>query len=322
MQTVGGGIIADISSGLEPVPVALEYSSQEKLDELQAVHTRYIVHSIIPGREDDRACYYDGCDCSSTSATNLCLNESRCGCIAMHGCYYTRTNPPLLTLLLDLQPSNSPTPPIYECNSSCACPPTCPNRLVQHGCRVPMRVFHTGTARGWSVQVMRAVRRGEFVCEYAGEVVRAREIRKRRWGEGSEGTGTGNYVLCLREYVCVWLLLILYILEPSENGAQALRTNIDPTTTANLGRYINHSCSPNLSLFPVRVDSVVPLVGMFAYRDIAEGEELGFDYAGVIGYGDEVTPSNGEETENGRTRCLCNAGAGVCRGWLPFDARL
>lgn len=72
------------------------------------------------------------------------------------------------------------------------------NRVVQHGCRVPLRVFHTGTARGWGLRAGRAITKGEFVCEYAGEVVRGEEVRRRRWGREE---GRGNYVLCVREHV-------------------------------------------------------------------------------------------------------------------------
>lgn len=121
-----------------------------------------------------------------------------------------------------------------------------------------------------------------------------------------------DHSIPLLSFIIFRLVLILASSSPQ---------NIDPTTTANLARFINHSCSPNLALFPVRVDSLVPAVGMFALRDIVEGEELGFDYAGMLGYG-EGAQDREEQEHTERTKCLCGAGEGVCRGWLPFDEDL
>ena len=52
---------------------------------------------------------------------------------------------------------------------------------------------------------------------------------------------------------------------------------------------------------------------MFACRDIAEGEELCFDYAGV----GSVDAAAVEGDEGGRERTPCQCGAKKCRQFLP-----
>ena len=80
-------------------------------------------------------------------------------------------------------------------------------------------------------------------------------------------------------------------------------------------RYLNHSCSPNLLMHPVRVGCPVPKLALFAKRDIEPGEELTFDYG-------DVGEREGKEEEKGidvthRKECLC--GAKQCRGYLPYN---
>ena len=55
-----------------------------------------------------------------------------------------------------------------------------------------------------------------------------------------------------------------------------------------------------------------------AKRDIAEGEELTYDYADASGIGGESLSI--EEVGEGLTKCLC--GARNCRGRMPFDPDL
>jgi SET domain-containing protein len=78
------------------------------------------------------------------------------------------------------------------------------------------------------------------------------------------------------------------------------RTVIDATVDGNDSRYINHSCDPNCESEVVR-----GRVYVLALRDIAEGEELHYDYA----YQRDGTES---EVEEGQYRCRC--GTRLCRG--------
>ena len=93
-----------------------------------------------------------------------------------------------------------------------------------------------------------------------------------------------------------------------------LRTWIDPAARGNVGRFVNHSCEPNLSAHAVRAGSLVPRLALFARRDIAAGEEL------TMTYGDGAEAAGGGESAAlgaGRRPCLC--GAATCGGWLPFE---
>lgn len=77
---------------------------------------------------------------------------------------------------------------------------------------------------------------------------------------------------------------------------------IDANVGGNEARYINHSCAPNLD--PIRVGDAMWL---FAVRDIAAGEELGYDYA--IELDERHTPA-------AKKRFPCHCGAERCRGTL------
>ncbi|CAG8813208.1 3414_t:CDS:2, partial [Gigaspora rosea] len=70
----------------------------------------------------------------------------------------------------------------------------------QHGIKIPLRVFKTMDGRGWGLRTLRKIFKGMFVCEYAGEIIRTEEA-KRRWEEMKNDAMAQNYVLCLREHV-------------------------------------------------------------------------------------------------------------------------
>ena len=58
---------------------------------------------------------------------------------------------------------------------------------------------------------------------------------------------------------------------------RALRTNIDPSARGNVGRYLNHSCAPNLASTGARgihgfADATAEVA---ALRDVAEGDACG-----------------------------------------------
>ena len=63
---------------------------------------------------------------------------------------------------------------------------------------------------------------------------------------------------------------ILHIFEKFTNEEQ--HTWIDPTVIGNIGRYINHSCDPNLYLVPVRVDTFSPRIAMISKKYIEANE--------------------------------------------------
>lgn len=79
---------------------------------------------------------------------------------------------------------------------------------------------------------------------------------------------------------------------------------IDGGQRGNAARWINHSCSPNCE---ARENEDGSRLFIYSLRDIAEGEELYFDYALVI---------EGRKTKKLRElyRCLC--GSPDCRGTM------
>jgi hypothetical protein len=52
----------------------------------------------------------------------------------------------------------------------------------------------------------------------------------------------------------------------------------DATLSGGSARYINHSCTPNCRTTVLKVDNKDLRIGVFALRDILEGEELCYDY--------------------------------------------
>ena len=91
------------------------------------------------------------------------------------------------------------------------------------------------------------------------------------------------------------------------------------TALGNIGRYINHSCDPNLIMIPVRVESMVPHLALFVRRKVNKGDELCFDYGDL--YRKPLTADGGtEKSDSDRTRCLCDSSK--CAGVLPYDSQL
>nr|CAG4637240.1 EOG090X0AQH [Ceriodaphnia reticulata]SVE73109.1 EOG090X0AQH [Ceriodaphnia reticulata] len=180
----------------------------------------------------------------------------------------------------------------FQCGAQCA------NRLVQKGPHSGLQLMDAGP-KGTGLRCDVQLARGTFVCEYAGEVIGAEEAR-RRYGAQKE-SGRPNYIFALREHF-------------GTDDASVL-TYIDPTYIGNVGRYINHSCDPNLLIVPVRTDTAVPKLCLFARRNIPAGAELTFDYGGG------VEPLQGvPDGWSDGTACRCNSS--VCRRVLPFDYSL
>lgn len=127
---------------------------------------------------------------------------------------------------------------------------------------------------------------------------------------------------------------------------RAFEMFIDATRFGNIGRYINHSCDPNCTLLPVRVNSVYPSLAIFARRGIEEGEEVTYDYAGLeseteledcrteedksgieefdVGTEEDQNLARNIMTSSERDKCVdqelkkCFCGQKKCRKFLPY----
>ncbi|EXC02084.1 Histone-lysine N-methyltransferase, H3 lysine-9 specific SUVH5 [Morus notabilis] len=166
-------------------------------------------------------------------------------------------------------------PLVYECGPSCRCPPSCPNRVSQHG---------------------------SFICEYLGEFLSAKEAEAR--------TANGEYLFNIgNNYNDNTLGKGLSTLMPRsvEDGEGF---TIDAAEYGNVGRFINHSCTPNLYAQNVlydHEDKRIPHIMLFAAENIRPLEELTFHYNYVA---DQVRDSNG----NIKKSCFC--GSHECTGRL------
>lgn len=239
-----------------------------------------------------------GCSCLSQS----CSIES-CSCLQRHGQTYSSTS-----TLLNLSGTNSGyCSPVFECNALCTCSDACSNRVVQRGLGLRLEVYRTKN-KGWGVRTLEAIPHGTFVCEYAGEVISFQEARRRQFAQKSV---ENNYIIAVREHAGKGFMT---------------ETFVDPALVGNVGRFLNHSCQPNLFMQPVRVHSVVPRLALFAGRNIDAQEELTFDYSGRYSNQSpgEIPSMQSDAALQvsgtvGLQRKECHCGASSCVEFLPLD---
>lgn len=232
----------------------------------------FYVPACIPGK---------GCDLSTfESQISSCCHcttscSDACACIQLNGQNYQNN------LLIDSK--LSPDGAVMECNSRCECT-NCTNRLVQLGPHPDLEIIQTGP-KGYGLTSRSLIKKGQFVCEYAGEIISHNEASIRRQSDNV------NYIFALNEF----------------SNDTVIETIVDATCIANIGRYINHSCDPNCIIVPVRVDSLVPKLAVFARRPISAGEEITYSYSGM----------NTTEVTGDCKPCLC--GVTNCMKFLPYN---
>ena len=276
----------------------------------------------VPGPdyyEKELEAQFAGCDCVDMDSCN-----ETCPCIQRFGASYDDQK-----RLKHVDPYGVNMKPIMECNRECRCRESCMNRIVQKGMLLKLQVFKT-ERKGFGLRAKESIQKDTFVCEYAGEIltqemaqVRAKALREL----------DHNYILAIREHLAM-----------SGHENQPLVTFIDPTFIGSIGRFLNHSCAPNLYMVPCRVDNNIPRAALFALRDIEPGEELTYDYSGDINVGrsSEETDlkendlsdtsdsgpeinktrkeSKNKEQKIKRKQCCC--GNDICKGLLPHDPTL
>jgi len=245
---------------------------------------------------EELAEHYRGCRCQAESC--LPAAAGGCSCIDRFGLAYNTDR-----CLLDVVPYTDLQRPVLECNDDCSCGQSCFNRLVQRGVTVKLQVFDGGH-KGVGVRTLQPIMRGSFVCEYSGELLSYSSARRRA---AYSNPAMHNYLLEVREFF----------------GPKSLTTYVDATYVGNVGRFINHSCEPNLFVQPVRVENEVPHVALFALSDIPMYTELTYDYAGganTMVECDRSCTRGSCESKMTRKPCLC--GFSHCRLFLPYDNTL
>ncbi|CAK9151464.1 unnamed protein product [Ilex paraguariensis] len=256
----------DVSGGKEKMCIR----AMNALDDEKPPPFTYITNMIYSD-------WYDhsmpiGCDC-----TNGCSDSEQCSCALKNGGEIPFNNSGAIVRA---------KPVVYECGSSCKCPPSCMNRSTQHSVRYQLEVFKT-ESRGWGVRSQDFISSGSFICEYVGELLREKEAEER--------AGSDEYLFDIGNSQ----------FDETEDDT----FTIDAAQFGNVGRFINHSCSPNLyaqNVFYDHDDQRMPHVMLFASKNITPLRELTYDYNYKI---DQVRDANGNIKKK---NCYC--GARGCTG--------
>ncbi|XP_034112710.2 histone-lysine N-methyltransferase Su(var)3-9 isoform X2 [Drosophila albomicans] len=251
-------------------------SDLDDIDESFVYIKRNILSESVPKPETE----VFGCSCHNNNSE--CSASSRC-CARLAGelFAYDRT-----TRRLRLPQGSA----IFECNSRCSCDDSCSNRLVQHGRKHALELYKTSNGCGWGVRTPHALRKGEYVCEYVGEIITTDEANER--GKIYDDRGR------------------TYLFDLDYNTTAESEYTIDAANYGNISHFINHSCDPNLAVFPCWIDHLnvaMPHLVFFTLRYIKAGEELSFDY---IRADNEAVPYENLSTA---TRVECRCGANNCR---------
>ncbi|GFZ02051.1 SU(VAR)3-9 homolog 5 [Actinidia rufa] len=232
-----------------------------------------------------------GCDC-----VGGCSDFKKCSCVVKNG---------------EEIPFNyngaivEAKPLVYECGPSCKCPPSCHNRVSQHGIKIQLEIFKT-ESRGWGVRSLTFIPSGSFICEYTGELLEDKEAEQRHNDE---------YLFDIGKNLsdCSFIDGPLALKPDAQNCSKEVEEDsgftIDAAQFGNVGRFINHSCSPNLYAQNVlydHEDKKMPHIMLFAAENIPPLQELTYHYNYSV---DQVHDSSGNiKVKN----CYC--GSAECTG--------
>lgn len=300
----------DFSLGAEPVRIPVDRSNARAYP--AAEYSPVCVGASLTTRKRMLLAQTLGCKCKPGTCGSQ--EGSTCTCCGTPSAPLAYDANGLLRQLL----SSACEAPILECHDGCTCGAACINRVVGRGVRVALTIFRTHDGRGWGVRTREPLPRGRFVCEYAGELLSSAEAAaRRRAAAAANAPATSNYVMSVVEHV--------------GTPRRALVTTIDPSRCGNVGRFLNHSCAPNLAVRIVRVGSALPRAAFFCARDVAIGEELTFRYGGTSACASssssttttasevEVADAAAEAQTAAAGRRPCRCGAAACTGYLPLD---
>ncbi|XP_019068268.2 histone-lysine N-methyltransferase, H3 lysine-9 specific SUVH6-like [Solanum lycopersicum] len=276
----------DVSQGKEKIPIRVVNA----IDDERLPPFTYITNMQYPDW------YYisrpQGCNCTSG-----CSDSEQCSCASRNGGeipFNTRGS------IVRAQPL------VYECGPSCKCPPSCKNRVSQHGPRYHLEVFKT-ESRGWGLRSRDHVSSGSFICEYVGELLDEKEAEN-RIDNDEYLFDIGNY----DEEIPKRNVARNNNLKVDSNSSMRKDEDgftLDAIRYGNVGRFINHSCSPNLyaqNVMYYHGDKKVPHIMFFASESIAPLKELTYHYNYHI---DHVYDKNGDVK---RKNCRC--GSRKCEG--------
>ncbi len=194
-----------------------------------------------------------GCQCK----VGYCTAKS-CSCFTEHT--GARLNYDRTTSQVVLKPGNV----IYECNSKCSCLSNCINRVSQRKSDLDLAIQRI-PKKGWGVITQRKIPERMFITYYYGEIIKSTEAEKR----GSQYDAKG--------------LTYLFDLDYNAEDHDECAYTVDATYYGNFSRFFNHSCDPNLVVYPFINDNAdirLHHIAFFTNKEIQVGEELTFNYFG------------------------------------------
>ncbi|CAH9145878.1 unnamed protein product [Cuscuta epithymum] len=279
-STIRRGVcVDDITGGKELLPIC----AINRIDSEKPPPFKYILTVKYP--EWFRPSPPKGCDCPGK-----CSDSRKCLCAVRNGgeLPYNRNG-----AIVEVKPL------VYECGPHCKCPPSCYNRVSQNGIKIQLEIFKT-ESRGWGVRSLTSIPSGTFICEYAGELLEDREAERR--------VGIDEYLFDIGHNNSDSSI------QTSTNNNEAgedVGYTIDAAEYGNVGRFINHSCSPNLYAQNVLYDyedKKMPHIMLFAADNIPPLRELTYHYNYTV---DQVRDSSGNIKVK---KCFC--GSAECSGRL------
>ncbi|CAL5328065.1 unnamed protein product [Camellia sinensis] len=232
-----------------------------------------------------------GCDCIGG-----CLDSKKCSCMFNNGgkIPYNCNG-----AIVEAKPL------VYECGPSCKCPPSCYNKVSQHGMKIRLEIFKM-KSRGWGVRSLTSISSGSFICEYIGELLEDKEAEKRQNDEYLFDIGH-NFSDC--SLIGGLLTLKPVVQLSSSEVVEDEHFTIDAAQCGHVGRFINHICSPNLYAQNVlydHEDKSKPHIMLFAAENIPPLKELTYHYNYFV---NQVQDLNGNIKMKS---CYC--GAAECTG--------
>ncbi|KAF8090114.1 hypothetical protein N665_0486s0012 [Sinapis alba] len=278
----------DISEGHERLPIC----AVNEIDDEEPPSFIYTVKMIYP--DWCRPIPPKGCRC-----TRRCAEAKDCACVAKNGGEIPYNYDGAIVSAKNL---------IYECGPLCKCPASCYLRVTQRGIKFPLEIFKT-ESRGWGVRSLSSIPSGSFICEYVGELLEDKEAERR--------TGNDEYLFDIGNIYDNSLAEGMSKLMPEtqpamgEDDDEMSGFTIDAAKKGNIGRFINHSCSPNLYAQNVlydHEDTRIPHVMFFAMDNVPPLQELTYHYNYMI---DQVRDSNGNIKKK-----ICYCGSSDCTGRL------
>ncbi|XP_057519724.1 histone-lysine N-methyltransferase, H3 lysine-9 specific SUVH6-like [Amaranthus tricolor] len=261
--------VNDISKGKEKFPIC----AVNTIDNEKSPPFTYITEVMYP--DWCQLIPPEGCDCKDG-----CSSSKHCACSIKNGGEIPYNYSGAIVEEKSL---------VYECGPSCKCPPTCHNRVSQHGIKHPLEIFKT-ESNGWGLRPLSSIASGSFVCEYIGELLDDNDAEQRT-DNNAYLFGIGQYYndLTLREGLSA---LIPDMPLSCTNVVENAGFTLDAAKFANVGRFINHSCSPNLFAQNVLYDSEdksLPHIMFFAAQNIPPLQELTYHYNHTV---DQVIDSS------------------------------